>query len=174
MSTDLLIPYHKNMNKHTDEQIDQLVELISYQGFRVPLVAQKGTNIIASGHGRWMAAKKMGLKEVPVILEEFENEAQFYAFVVSDNAINAKDWGGGLDLSQVNIDILDFGPELNIEMLGIKDFTIEPLEKIELEDNTSKDDENKKWILEVTFPNEMELRDIHDDLVYRGYIVKEK
>jgi DNA modification methylase len=126
-----LIPYDKNMNKHTDEQIDKLIELIEYQGFRDPLIVQKGTNIIGAGHGRWAAAKKMGLKEVPVTYQEFENEAQFYAFVVSHNAINSNNWGGGLDLSQINTDIIDFGPELDVEMLGIKDFKVDIAEKID-------------------------------------------
>ena len=121
------------MNKHTPEQIDRLVKLIEYQGFRDPIIVQKGTNIIAAGHGRIEAARKMGIREVPVIFQEFENEAQFYAFVVSHNAINSNNWGGGLDLGQINQDFLDLGPELDVEMLGIKDFEIEPIEKIDLD-----------------------------------------
>lgn len=122
-----LIPYEKNMNKHTPEQIDRLIKLIEYQGFRDPLIVQKGTNVIAAGHGRWEAAKKMGLEKVPVTYQEFENEAQFYAFVVSHNAI-AKDSWTSLDLSQVNMEMLDLGPDFDIDMLGIKDFVIEPIE----------------------------------------------
>lgn len=133
VSIDSLIPYQKNMNKHTPEQIDRLVKLIEYQGFRDPIIVQKGTNIIAAGHGRIEAARKMGIREVPVIFQEFENEAQFYAFVVSHNAINSNNWGGGLDLGQINQDFLDLGPELDVEMLGIKDFEIEPIEKIDLD-----------------------------------------
>lgn len=121
------------MNKHTPEQIDRLVKLIEYQGFRDPIIVQKGTNIIAAGHGRIEAARKMGIREVPVIFQEFENEAQFYAFVVSHNAINSNNWSGGLDLGQINQDFLDLGPELDVEMLGIKDFEIEPIEKIDLD-----------------------------------------
>lgn len=128
---DDLVPYSKNMNKHTPEQIDRLVKLIEYQGFRDPIIAQKGTNVVAAGHGRLEAARKMGMKEVPVTYQEFENEAQFYAFVVSHNAINSNNWGGGLDLGQINQDFLDLGPELDIDMLGIKDFVIEPIEKLD-------------------------------------------
>jgi len=128
VSIDTPIPYDKNMNQHTDEQIERLCKLIEYQGFRNPLVLQLGTNRIATGHGRLMAAKKMGMTEVPVIYQEFESEEQFYAYVVSDNAI--QEWAS-LDLSQINLDMLDLGPELDIDMLGLKDFVIEPIEKFD-------------------------------------------
>lgn len=125
VSTNLLIPYSKNSNKHTDEQIDEIIKQIEYQGWRDPILAQKGTNVIAAGHGRWMAAKKMGLEKVPVIFQEFESEAQFYAFVVAHNAVTSPGWGGGLDLAQINSDIIDFGPELDVSLLAIKDFVID-------------------------------------------------
>lgn len=125
-----LVPYVKNMNKHTEEQISRLVRLIEYQGFRDPIIVQKGTNIVAAGHGRLEAAKKLGMKEVPVTYQEFKNEAQFYSFVVSHNAI-AKDSWASLDLSKVNTEMLEFGPDFDIDMLGIKDFVIEPIEKFE-------------------------------------------
>lgn len=116
------------MNKHTPEQIERLCKLIEYQSFRDPLIVQKGTNIIAAGHGRWEAAKKMGMEKVPVTYQEFENEAQFYAFVASHNAIAS--WAK-LDLAMVNVEMIDFGPDFDVDMLGIKDFVIEPIEKYE-------------------------------------------
>ena len=118
VSVNQLVPYDKNMNKHTPDQIDRLVKLIEYQGFRDPLIVQKGTNVVAAGHGRLEAAKKMGLSEVPVTYQEFESKEQFYAFVVSHNAINSNNWDGGLDLGQINQDFLELGPDLDIEMLG--------------------------------------------------------
>lgn len=174
VGVDTLIPYSKNMNKHTPDQIDRLIKLIEYQGFRDPLIVQKGTNIIAAGHGRWEAAKKMGLKEIPVVYQEFDSEAQFYSFVVSHNAINSSNWGGGLDLSQINIDLAVLGPELDIDILGIKDFTIEPMENLDDLTQDIHDDLNKKFLLEIQFPNDMEMMDIHDDLVSRGYLVRIK
>jgi hypothetical protein len=69
--------------------------------------------------------------------------------------------------------MLELGPDFDIDVLGIKDFTIEPVAKFEMEDEL-KEDMNKKYILEITFPNDMEMMDIHDDLTSRGYIVKVK
>jgi DNA modification methylase len=125
-----LIPHPKNMHQHTDDQIDRLVKLIEYQGMRNPIIVQKGTNLIVAGHCRLMALKKMGADKVPVIYQEFDSEAQLYAYMVSDNAIGKDTWAS-LDLSAINTEMLDLGPDFDIDMLGIKDFVIEPIEKFE-------------------------------------------
>jgi DNA modification methylase len=123
-----LVPHPKNMNKHPEDQIERLCRLIEYQGFRNPLVVQLGTNLIVAGHGRLEAAKKLGYEKVPVTYQKFDDEAQLYAYMTSDNAIAS--WAE-LDLSQINLDIQDLGPELDIDMLGLKDFAIEPLDRLE-------------------------------------------
>lgn len=169
VSIDSLIPYSKNANRHSDAQIERLIELIKYQGFRDPVIAQKGTGVIVAGHGRIMAARKMGMTEIPVIFQEFESEEQLYAFMVSHNAI--QEWSD-LDLSQINIDIADFGPDLEMIHLGLKNFTVEPLDNTF--DEPEPEQKNGGFVIEVRFPNDMEMMDIHDDLVSRGYIVKVK
>lgn len=165
---DLLVENPKNNNDHPEEQIERLAKIIEHTGFRNPLVVSKRSGFVLCGHGRIAAAKLVGMKEVPVVYQDFKDEAEEYAYMTADNAIAS--WAK-MDLSKINNAIIDFGPELDIEMLGIKDFTIEPMEKFEMEDEL-KDDMNKKFILEITFPNDMEMMDIHDDLVSRGYIVK--
>lgn len=123
-----LIHHPKNMNEHSEDQINRLVKLIEYQGFRNPLVVQKGTNLVVAGNGRLMAARKIGLSYVPVTYQEFDSEAQLYAYMTSDNAIAS--WAH-LDLSKVNTEMLDLGPDFDLDMLGIKDFVLEPIEKFE-------------------------------------------
>lgn len=123
-----LVPNPKNNNKHPPEQIERLAQLIKYQGFRNPLVISKRSGFVLCGHGRIEAAKKAGLSQVPVMFQDFENEAQEYAYLTSDNAIAS--WAE-LDLSMVNSEMLDLGPDFDINMLGIKDFVIEPIEKFE-------------------------------------------
>lgn len=147
VSIDTPVPYEKNMHVHTDEQIERLIKLIEYQGFRNPLILQKGTNRIAAGHGRLEAARKMGMKEVPVIYQEFESEEQFYAYVVSDNAIGKDSWAK-LDLAKINNDFIDFGPELDVEMLGLKNFEIvmPDFEPGTLEDQGQLDALEPKWV----------------------------
>jgi len=125
-----LIPHPKNMHEHSPEQIARLCKLIEYQGFRNPLVIQKGTGLVVAGHGRLEAAKQLNIEKVPVTYQEFESEEQLYAYMVSDNAIGKDTWAT-LDLGKINQDFLDLGPDLDIEMLGLKDFEIEPLDKLE-------------------------------------------
>ena len=125
-----LIPHPKNMHEHGPEQIARLCKLIEYQGFRNPLVIQKGTGLVVAGHGRLEAAKQLNIEKVPVTYQEFESEEQLYAYMVSDNAIGKDTWAT-LDLGKINQDFLDLGPDLDIEMLGLKDFEIEPLDKLD-------------------------------------------
>lgn len=138
VSVDALIPHPKNMHNHPPEQIERLCKLIEYQGFRTPLVVQLGTNLIVAGHGRLEAAKKLGIQRVPVTYQKFDDEAQLYAFMVSDNAIGKDTWAT-LDLSQINLDIQDLGPDLDIDMLGLKSFKVDPIENLDLNQEPKED-----------------------------------
>lgn len=116
----------KNRNKHTKEQIDRLCEIIEYQGFRNPIIVSKRTGFIVAGHCRLKAAKKLKLKELPVLYQEFKDEDQEYSAGIADNAIAS--WAE-LEFGEINDDIADLGPDFDINMLGIKDFAIEPADK---------------------------------------------
>lgn len=123
-----LVPYKDNPNKHTDEQIDVLCRCIRYNGFRDPLVVQKGTGIIVSGEGRWLAAKKLGMEKVPVSYQEFDSEAQLYAHV---NAANGVAKQSHIDYGQVNDKIGDLGPDFDLDVLGLPNFKIDVADKME-------------------------------------------
>lgn len=123
-----LVNNPKNNNQHPKEQIDRLVKLIDYQGFRNPVVVSNRTGFLVAGHGRIEAAKKLGWDKVPVMYQDFKDDAEEYAYMTSDNAIAS--WAN-LDLSMVNTEMLDLGPDFDIDMLGIKDFAIEPVEKFD-------------------------------------------
>lgn len=130
--TDLVLikklkPHPKNPNKHTEDQIERLAKIIEFQGQRLPVIISKLSGFIVVGHGRVQALKKLGYKQVAVDYQDFDNEDQEYIFIVSDNAIS--EWSH-LDLSQINLELENIGP-IDIDLLGIKDFTIEPLEKLE-------------------------------------------
>jgi len=71
-----IIPNPKNPNKHPQEQIDRLAKIIDFQGFRVPLIVSNRSGFLVSGHGRLDCAKSLGVKELPVMYQDFENEAQ--------------------------------------------------------------------------------------------------
>lgn len=87
---DLLIPYARNSRTHSDEQVQQIASSIKEFGFTNPVLIDEQGGIIA-GHGRIMAAKKLGLAEVPCIVLDGLSEAQKKAYIIADNklALNA-------------------------------------------------------------------------------------
>lgn len=75
----LLLPYARNARTHSDEQIEQLAAAIREWGFTMPVLVDPGYEIIA-GHGRIMAAARLGLKEVPVMVARGWTQRQIKAY----------------------------------------------------------------------------------------------
>ena len=109
-----LIPYINNSRTHSEEQITQLVSSIKEFGFRQPILVD-GLGIIA-GHGRLLAAQKLGLSKIPTIDCSDMTESQKKAYIIADNkiALNA-----GWDNDLLKLEITDLQEEnFNIELLG--------------------------------------------------------
>jgi hypothetical protein len=123
-----ITPHPKNRNQHSKEQIERLAKILKYQGWRYPIKISNQTGFITSGHGRLYAAIENGWKEVPVNFQDYESDDQEYADLQADNSIAS--WAE-LDLSGINSDIGDLGPDFDIDLLGIKDFVLEPADKLE-------------------------------------------
>jgi ParB-like chromosome segregation protein Spo0J len=85
-----LIPYARNSRTHSDEQVAQIAGSIREFGWTNPVLIDGDAGIIA-GHGRVLAAQRLGLKEVPTIQLDHMTEAQRRAYVIADNklALNA-------------------------------------------------------------------------------------
>ena len=85
-----LIPYVKNSRTHSDEQVAQIAASIKEFGFNNPVLIGSDDVIIA-GHGRVMAARKLGMLEVPCIRLGHLTETQRKAYIIADNrlALNA-------------------------------------------------------------------------------------
>lgn len=81
-----LAPYAGNARKHSDAQVAQIARSIQEFGFTVPVLIDTDGTIIA-GHGRVMAAQRLGLKEVPVMVAEGWTEAQRRAYSIADNKL---------------------------------------------------------------------------------------
>lgn len=129
-----LKPHPKNPNTHRPQQIERLADLIKYQGWRLPIIVSKQSGFIVSGHGRLMAAQYLNLKDVPVSYQDFLDEDQEIAFLVSDNAIAS--WAE-LDLGLINSFLPTFDPDFKIDLLGLEDFVIEPADKLGMVDEDS-------------------------------------
>src|SRR5580698_3450050 len=87
---DRLIPFARNPRTHSDAQVAQIATSIAEFGFNNPILVDTNAGIIA-GHGRLLAARKLGLTEVPVIVLDHLSEAQKRAYIIADNqlALNA-------------------------------------------------------------------------------------
>ena len=111
LAVDALIPYARNSRTHSESQIAQVAGSIKEFGFTNPVLVDHEGGIIA-GHGRVLAARKLGMLEVPCIRIEHMTDAQRRAYVIADNklALNAG-WDDDLlaleikDLSEMGFDI---------------------------------------------------------------------
>lgn len=85
-----LTPYARNSRTHSDEQVAQIAASIKEWGWTVPVLIDPDGGLIA-GHGRIMAAQRLGLDEVPCMVADGWTEAQRKAYVIADNklALNA-------------------------------------------------------------------------------------
>src|ERR1043166_2996446 len=112
-SVEALIPYAKNARTHSDEQVAQIAASIREFGWTNPVLVDGEDGIIA-GHGRLLAARKLGMTLVPVIELAGLNEAQKRAYVLADNklALNA-----GWDEAMLRLEIgelADLGFDLSV------------------------------------------------------------
>ena len=110
-----LIPYVNNARTHSDKQIDKIASSIKEFGFLNPLIISED-NVILCGHGRYYAAKKLGLTKLPCIRESHLTEAQRKAYILADNRL-AEDAGWDDELLKVEIEFLK-GEDFDVDVIG--------------------------------------------------------
>jgi len=124
ISIDKLIPYARNARTHSDAQVAQIAASIKEWGWTSPVLVDETGQIIA-GHGRVMAARQLGLKEVPVMTATGWTEAQKKAYVLADNqlAMNA-----GWDNDLLSVELKDLaGMDFNLDLIGFDGKVLEGL-----------------------------------------------
>lgn len=152
-----LIPNPKNPNKHPESQINAFVKILEYQGWRLPIVVSNQTKFMATAHARLLAAKKMGMDKVPVSFQNFKDWDQEYSFMVSDNSMADQ---SEIDLSLVNAELENLGPDLDLDNLGIKDFNLEP---------SGENDSQKQYFVRCAFSEEQKAIELMQELESRGF-----
>jgi DNA modification methylase len=85
--TERLRAYDRNARRHSPEQVAQIAASILEFGFLNPILVDSSTGIIVAGHGRLLAARKLGLAEVPVVVLDHLSETQRRAYVLADNRL---------------------------------------------------------------------------------------
>src|ERR1035437_4963341 len=89
-----LVPYAKNARTHSAEQVAQIAASIVEFGFVNPIRVDTNNGIVA-GHGRLLAARQLGLAEVPVVVLDHLSETQRRAYILADNRLAMNRGGGG-------------------------------------------------------------------------------
>ena len=131
-----LIPYAKNSRIHSADQVAQIAASIKEFGFRNPILVD-GVGVIA-GHGRLMAAQKLGLDQVPTIDCSDMSESQKKAYIIADNklALNA-----GWDTAMLTIEMQELEDEgFDLTLLGFDDKELNALLQPEVVEGLTDED----------------------------------
>ena len=114
-----LIPNPRNAKKHDDIQVAKIAGSIREFGFAAPIITD-GKNGILAGHGRWMAAQKLGLEKVPCVEMGHLTPTQRRAYMLADNRL--AEIGGGWDIEMLRIELDDLAAEeIDLNALGFGD-----------------------------------------------------
>jgi len=114
-AVETLIPYINNSRKHSDSQVAQIAASIKEFGWTNPVLVD-GSNGLIAGHGRLLAARKLGMDKIPVIELAHLSETQKKALIIADNklALNS-DW----DTELLTLELQDLlGEEYDLDLLG--------------------------------------------------------
>lgn len=128
VSTASLQAYDRNAKIHTPEQVQQIVQSINDFGFNDP-IAITG-NIVVEGHGRLLAAQKLGLKEVPIVRLDHLTEAQRRAYTLVHNQLTMNT-GNDIDILNAELEALE-AEDIDMSVFGL-----------ELPEDTEEDDYTK-------------------------------
>lgn len=137
VAVEALIPYAKNSRTHDDAQVAQIAASIKEFGWTNPILVDGDKGIIA-GHGRLMAARKLGLTKVPVIELKDMTEAQKKAYVIADNklAMNA-----GWDMDFLKLELQDLeDADFDLSLTGFDDKELDQLLAPPIEEGLTDED----------------------------------
>lgn len=124
VSVDSLNPNPKNPNKHPDSQIELLSKNIKYLGWRHPITVSKRSGFIVAGHGRLMAAKKLGVQIVPVDYQDFNSDADEMAVLMADNRLAELSETSEENLKNI---LSELDGKIEIDLTGFSDAEVEQL-----------------------------------------------
>lgn len=159
-----ITPYVNNP-RHNEAAIDKVAASIKEFGFKVPMVIDR-ENIIVTGHTRFAAAQKIGLKAVPCVIADDLTPAQVKAFRLADNKVSElAEWDNEkLSIEMEELNDLDFDVDLeNFGFSGIEEDAAE----IERTDMSEKIKE--RFDVVISCKNEEELEKVYNDLTAEGY-----
>ena len=162
-----LIPYASNARTHSEEQVTQIASSIREFGFINPIIIDDKNNVIA-GHGRLLASKKLGLKEVPTLQVDHLTDTQRKAYILADNqlALNAGWDTEMLKLELAGLDDVGF----DLELLGFDLKALDDVFEDENEDKTDLSDSETKYQIIIKCEDEIAQENAYEYLTKKGYV----
>jgi ParB-like chromosome segregation protein Spo0J len=141
-----LIPYARNSRTHSEEQVTQIAASIKEFGFLNPVIIDGEKGIIA-GHGRVMAAKKLGMTEVPAVEASHLTDAQRRAYIIADNklALNA-----GWDEEMLRVEFAELS-DLGFD-LDLTGFSLDEIGELNIGDLPEKELDSEKYTTKIETP----------------------
>ena len=169
LKTNDLIPYARNARKHSEKQVNQIAGSIKEFGFINPVIVDSDNGIIA-GHGRVLAAQKLGLETVPCLRVEHLTETQKKAYILADNklALNSE-WDDELLALEIE-ELKEF--DFDLDIIGFDSFVTEEFEPTFRQENEADSAKPTEYILTVSFENNDEMQLLFCELRDRGLKVK--
>lgn len=140
LPTSELKPYKKNTKKHDETQINNVATSIQQNGFVQPIVVDK-SNVVIIGHCRLLAAEKLNLDKVPVIVADWLNKQQIDKLRIIDNKSNESEWD--FDFLQEELSRLDFS-DYDFDFSLTADVSDEDIDALFGETETEKEKEPQK------------------------------
>lgn len=161
-----LIPYINNPKEHPEEQVNLIASSIKEFGFLNPIIVDKNNEIIA-GHGRLLACKKLGIKEVPVIRAEHLTPIQVKAYRLADNRLTEL---GEWDMELVKVELENLMEmDFDIELTGFSLDDVELDVEEEEEEKIREVEDKSTFELVIEFNSEEELQEAYEKFTQEGY-----
>ena len=166
VSVHSLIPYARNSRTHSDAQVDKIAASIKEFGFLNPVIVDGDSGIVA-GHGRVLAAKKLGLEELPCVEASHLTDAQRRAYIIADNRL-ALDAGWDDDMLRLEFAELEaFG--FDLELTG---FSLDEIDALNPEEAPKKESKEESYssVFEVVVEceHEGEQESVYNMLTEKG------
>lgn len=153
-----LVPYARNSRTHSDEQVGQIAASIKEWGWTTPILKDETGTLIA-GHGRVLAAQKLGLKEIPAMTAVGWSDAQKKAYVLADNklALNA-----GWDTELLKVELADLqSMDFDMPLIGFSEEELDKFLAVKADGLTDPDAMPEVPLVPVTKPGDVWLLGNH-------------
>jgi len=140
--------YENNAKIHTEKQIEHIINSINKFGFNDPIAVWGKENLIIEGHGRYLALKKMGAKEVEIIRLDHLSEDERKAYTLAHNQLNLET---GFDFDILERELAEL-EDMDMDMFG---FDLEDLKEEEPYQGENQEEEPETEIPEEKFGEEL-------------------